>query len=250
MLTVHDRRETYSPHVGWFRGLRFRVEGTPPPRALLGEAAIPRIRVRLERPRLWARLDRSTGHDYTLLWPTGPLPSLAVLPPITAAELRAAPPEIDARWWAHWARWTLDALCGSSHSPLHEGEWLLEPVERVESGDLRAIDPERFAVCSSQGGLFVSLAEPDDARTEVWRKRARHHPAPPIVSLVLGWGGGADLDVVLDGHCRLFGRRLLRLVRLHEEQGGVPLDGATWDHEVRRELERRGDDPSASELVS
>lgn len=179
----------------------------------------------------------------------GPLPTLAVLPPITASEVRKAPQEINARWWAHWAHWTVEALRDSPHSPLREGVWLLESIDRAEPHHIQEIDPERGVIQDSMCGLFVSLSEPDAERTKVWRKRARRHPVPPCISLVLGWAPGGDIDVVLDGHCRLFGRRFLQLIRLDDENGGVPLDVPAWDHEVRRELERRGEDPAKSELL-
>ncbi|MCB9616021.1 MAG: hypothetical protein H6722_26600 [Sandaracinus sp.] len=245
MLTIHDREETYFDVSGRFRALRFRVEGTPPPEAIRAEASMPRVRVQLERSRLWARFDPHTGHDYDVVWPSGPLPTLAVVPPITAAEVRAAPSEVDARWWAHWAHWMVDALCASERSPLEEGAW---SVARMEPVDHRPryldVGEERGRSEDSLGGLFVGLAERDESRTKLWRKRARSHPVPPGLSWVLD--GGGDLDVVLDGHCRLFGpsRSFLRLRRRDRIDGGEPLDVATWDHEVCRELERRGEDPA------
>ncbi|MCB9604761.1 MAG: hypothetical protein H6720_30955, partial [Sandaracinus sp.] len=88
MLTVHDRREILAPVFGAFRGVEFRVAGAVESAGLVCEAASSRLRVSCSTPRLWARFDTHTGHDYEVLWPTGPLASLHVLAPITAAEVR------------------------------------------------------------------------------------------------------------------------------------------------------------------
>ncbi|MCB9602960.1 MAG: hypothetical protein H6720_21805 [Sandaracinus sp.] len=209
---------------------------------LVCEAVSPRLRVSCVAPQLWARFDLHTGHDYEVLWPAGPLASLQVLPPITAAEVRAAPAELDDAWWAHWARWTIDALRESPRSPLREGRWCLERVD-LDPDPWRwsSVPAERGRCLGSQGGAFVALAEADPERAEVWRKRGREHPLPPVVSLV-HVEGGAAIDFVLDGHCRGFAGRVLRLRRIGEAD--VSLDAVAWDHEVRRELERRGDDPT------
>ncbi|MCB9625435.1 MAG: hypothetical protein H6723_19125 [Sandaracinus sp.] len=247
MLTVHDRREILAPVFGAFRGVEFRVAGAVESAGLVCEAASSRLRVSCSTPRLWARFDTHTGHDYEVLWPTGPLASLHVLAPITAAEVRAAPSEVDDAWWAHWARWAIDALRESPRSPLREGRWCLERVD-LDSDPWRwhSVPAERGRCLGSQGGAFVALAEVDAERADVWRKRGREHPLPPVVSLVHGEGGAA-IDFILDGHCRGFEGRGLRLRRVGE--ANASLDAVAWGHEVRRELENRGENPKASPLL-
>lgn len=230
MLTVHDLEETYHEVSSGFRSLRFRVEGTPPTSAVVCGIEGGRIHVCADQTRLWVQCDQRTGHDYDILWPTGPLPSLAVMPVLSELELRAAPREVDARWWSHWAGWAVDGLAASPRSPLGRGWWSIERVEEV--GPSRRIplgaNREKLSVGAADSP-FIPVATSDPRRMRVWQEWGRDHPTPPGLSYDVG------VDVVLDGHHRVT-KRFLRLRR--EDRHDQRLDGARWNRDLCRELER------------
>jgi hypothetical protein len=218
--------------------------GVPPFRVELASGRRARV-VRGETTVLWFRGRRWYQGHWCLTASVPRETEVAVVPPITAAEVRAVDePAGSAAWLRAWARWFARALIASPCTPLHAGEWQL--VQLVPSGvdhlgmgkraDRARLDvaPLRDTLARpaleyrsySRPDLLVAtraFSPPDAARVKAWRKHARDGTLPPL--LALGIAGLAP-TVLLDGHDRLVAAQL---------EGRTPAMLALWyTYDARR----------------
>lgn len=149
------------------------------------------------------------GHDFPL-------------PPITAADLRAAPAGSARDWQRHWCVWVAERI--DEHNFGYTSDWAVQ-VARLGSRPSYDWDDHGPLACN----LEHALAEPaaifkswmlngsshcltmrerpreDEGRVKYWRKQIRAGRMPPIVLL---WLSGFDCWLVVDGHRRLLAARL------------------------------------------
>lgn len=163
---------------------------------------------------------------------------LALIPPIRASDARSTGRDA-------WPRAMAERLAASSRTWLRPGRWALAPLERRARGELWPADgvpsiarklhealtlPRSFVepYAPSGSGRVLALRDPSrptDARVKSWRKHAREGALPPIL---LGWIGGLDAYVVLDGHDRLLAAQLEGELPDALALFGVRDDGLTW----------------------
>ncbi len=183
------------------------------------------------------------------------------LPPISAADVRAAPAGTGREWLRHWCTWVAERIDASNFG--YTSDWA---VQVARHGQRPSYDWDEHGplVCN----LEHALAEPaavfktwmlngsshglslrarpaeHEGRVKHWRKQCRVGRMPPIV---IWWLSGLDCWLVIDGHRRLLAAQLEG--RLPAVLGVYSFVEKHWPtssetierHEIeRRERERHG----------
>ncbi|WPB76803.1 hypothetical protein KYC5002_48485 [Archangium violaceum] len=164
------------------------------------QAAPPFLRLMAgTQPLLWMHVE--SGWE-TCGFLRGPAWVPTVLPPITAADVRAIrePPGSPA-WWDAWSRYVVRHLEASPASPLHAGRWCLRPLPEVDSGAHYPRNPASWPGVSLEPPLLVHGASAlgfEPFWREYWQSDGYYGdtlgegstPHPPRHSSLFIWCGG------------------------------------------------------------
>lgn len=136
------------------------------------------------------------------------------LPPIRASQARSIGADP-----SRWSYWIAACLAEQDAGPLHDGRWILKPLDRLgfPVGPQGKRNPGKTPAQIVQGDEegFIDwwdhhslhdvmpmrpMPHADEGRVKAYRKLARANALPPVL---LWWISGLDGYAVLDGHARL-----------------------------------------------